>query len=185
MKFIKVAITFLLVSFIAGCATGAKVQSMTVNTSDAIQVTHNPALKNEVSIDQVGGGDTTLPFWTSEISGEDFMSALESSLRSYGLYSNTGKYKLSANLVNVDQPFGGFNMTVTTHVTYTLIDSSNGNTLFKETIITPYTAKLGDHILGFERLRLANEGSGKENIKALIKKFADIHIMNVGGVSLN
>jgi hypothetical protein len=61
-------------------------------------------------------------------------------------------------------------MTVTAKVRYTVMAGDSPGAKFDETIETPYTAKLSDAFLGIERLRLANEGAIKENIKAFIAK---------------
>ena len=80
----------------------------------------------------------------------------------------SGRYLLMAHLEKLEQPFMGFDMTVTAAVAYTLIERSTGKTVWQKSIATPYTAKVGDAFVGTERLRLANEGSVRQNITQLI-----------------
>ena len=42
--------------------------------------------------------------------------------------------------------------------------------IFREIIRTPYTAGMGDSLIGIKRLRLANEGSARTNISTLMKR---------------
>ena len=77
----------------------------------------------------------------------------------------------------------GMNLTVTTYVNYVLTDSSNNTVILNETIEAPYTATVGDSFAAIKRLRLANEGSGKENIKGLLEKLSALKI-NPNQVSL-
>jgi hypothetical protein len=82
-------------------------------------------------------------------------------------------------LVSVDQPLVGFDMTVTTTVTYTLLDPA-GNQVWSKSVSAPHTATVSDAFLGVERLRLANEGSAKENIRRAL----DAMIEEVEGADL-
>jgi hypothetical protein len=51
-----------------------------------------------------------------------------------------------------------------------LVDRASGRTTYEEKIATPHTATIGDAFLGFERLRLANEGAMRANISRLIER---------------
>ena len=59
-------------------------------------------------------------------------------------------------------------MTVTASINYVLTERASGKTVYTKTITLPYTAKFSDAFAGYERLRLANEGAARENIKQLI-----------------
>lgn len=61
-------------------------------------------------------------------------------------------------------------MTVKAVVNYKLTDKTSHNTILKETIDSSYTAQFSDSVVGVKRLRLANEGAIKENIKQFIEK---------------
>jgi len=71
----------------------------------------------------------------------------------------------------------GLDFEVTTHVRYILTDSdNNGAVVLNETVVTPYTATIGDAFAAIKRLRLANEGSGKANIQGLLDKLSELRI---------
>ena len=160
--------------YLAGCASGAKLEYMAYQGS---KNDYPIELKNNVEVSSVVGGIKTNSLAKSEISNGAFLGALKKSLLSQGLFSEKGKYQLAAKIMRVDQPLvGGFNMEVTTHVVYILTDSSNSKIIFKEKIISSYTASATDAFIGANRLRLANEGSGKNNIELFLKKISSLNI---------
>ncbi|WP_268799680.1 hypothetical protein [Pseudomonas huanghezhanensis] len=150
---------------------------MSVGADQAQAATYNSGLQHNVQISQVDGGDKTNPLWTSEIDGPDFGAALKQSLANANLLGDgSAPYSLRANLLRVDQPFIGLNFEVTSEVEYTLIESRNSNVLWREIIRTPFTAGVGDSVIGVKRLRLANEGSARANITALLKRMSELNI---------
>ena len=160
-------------ALVTGCATPANSVNMVVRAGDATAArSATPeALKAAVAIRDVTGGKETNPMWVSNVGSSDFERALEDSLRSLGMLAanrQSGRYQLVAHLEKLEQPFLGFDMTVTAAVAYTLIERSSGKTVWQKSIATPYTAKVGDAFVGTERLRLANEGSVRQNITQLI-----------------
>lgn len=162
-----------LVLNLSGCATSATADNMTVRAATATDMRQRTPemLRDNVAIKDVTGGRATNPMWMSNISSVGLNAALEQSLHSVGMLApgrQAGKFQLVAHLDKVDQPFAGFDMTVTTTVIYQLIDRASGRTVWEKTISSPYTAKMGDAIIGTERLRLANEGSVRENITRLV-----------------
>ncbi|MDO8328902.1 MAG: hypothetical protein Q7T36_00330 [Fluviicoccus sp.] len=161
-----------------GCATPATTQGMTTTRT----VVSQSPLANSISVTEVGGGKKTNPLWTSQISSEDFDAALKASLKAAGLLSSDkGRYTLTATLVALEQPMFGMDMTVTSHVMYTLTDTASGKKLLEETVVAPHTATVGDAFVAIKRLRLANEGSVRQNIDNLIAK---IEKLKVDGVSV-
>jgi hypothetical protein len=68
----------------------------------------------------------------------------------------------------VDQPLLGFSMTVKMEVSYALVDTQSGKTLWSKSIESEYTAKASEAFAGVKRLRLANEGAARENIQQAI-----------------
>ena len=148
--------------------------------------TYAPALQDNLQLSEVKGGQATNPMWTSEIGGTEFQAALQQSLGNAGLLSAGDKapYSLRANLVRVDQPMFGLDFEVTSEVEYTLVDNATGKELLRETLRTPFTAGVGDAFVAVKRLRLANEGSARENISALLKRLSELNI-EAKQVSLN
>ena len=70
----------------------------------------------------------------------------------------------------MDQPLIGFDMTVTSHIAYSLVRNATQEAVLQETIVAPYTATVGDAFLGVKRLQLANEGSVRENVRQFLDK---------------
>jgi len=160
-------------ALVTGCATPAHSVNMVVRAGDATAArSATPeALKANIAIRDVTGGKETNPMWVSNVGSSDFERALEDSLRAVGMLAanrQSGRYQLVAHLEKLEQPFMGFDMTVTATVAYTLIERATGKTAWQKSIATPYTAKVGDAFVGTERLRLANEGSVRQNITQLI-----------------
>jgi hypothetical protein len=151
-------------------------ENMSYSGPEANSKPYDSALRHEVSVSSVSGGEDTNPAWTSEIGNEEFSGAIKQSLAAQGLLSDNGRYQLAVNLSEVDQDLFGLDLTVVTKVKYTLIDSRNTNMVMDETITTPYTATFGDAVLAFERLRLANEGAAKKNIEELLDTLSALRI---------
>lgn len=158
-----------------GCATGANIQGMTYDKAAA-----STLMQGQLSVAPVKGGKNTNPLWTSQVSSEAFEGALKASLLKAGMLNQTGQgpLVLEANLVSLKQPAFGLDMTVTATVGYVLKDAAGKNVLI-ETIVTPYTATVGDAFVAVKRLRLANEGAIRKNIEALLAKLEALNLQNV------
>ena len=165
----------LLIVQLAGCATGAQAPGMTVLDSE-VSETPNPALVSRIQVGEVSGGKKTNPLWKSNISTDEFKLALESSLKSLGYFSDDSTYMLSAELQQVDQPIFGLNYTVTSTVGYELVNMSSGEVVFADVVTASSTTGVNDAFLGVKRLRLANEGSIKANIKSLLDQLAELEL---------
>jgi len=165
MKLIKLVSAAVIVALVAGCAAPADPEAMKPTTVTQMQT--KAAYRSAIQVASVEGGKNTNPAWISKVSNEDFKLALEGTLKSVGYHSKTGKLQLNVNLLSVKQPIAGFNMTVTTVVDYNLM-RSDGRSVFRKTITTPYTAAFSESLLGVTRLKKANEGSVRANIEAFI-----------------
>ena len=151
---------------LGACASGATTGAMTVPLSPDQIIADNSSVKGAIAIGTVSGGDETNPLWKSEVSNANFKTALENSFALATLKAKDKPlYTLNAKLVSLQQPFAGFDMTVTSTVQYALLPTGKSDPVMNDTVATPYTAKFGDALVGVERLRLANEGAMRENIK--------------------
>ena len=159
--------------YLVGCASGAQVENMVYQGEQKV---YPAAVQNNLALSSVSGGEDTNAAWTSEISDVAFSDAIKESLLEQGLFSEKGKYQLSAKIVDVEQPLFGLDMTVTTKVNYTLTDTLSGKVVLDEVVVAPHTATFGDAFSGVARLQMANEGSGKKNIEALLNKLAELNI---------
>lgn len=180
---IKLAVSLTTAMLIAGCATPARVEQMQVNTSLAQRTAAGSSpLRDNVAIRDVTGGKETNPMWVSNVSSADFERALEASLRDVGIWSSNrqaGRYQLVAHLEKIDQPFGGFDMTVTTTVRYTLVERASNRTVLERVVVAPYTAVFSAAFAGSERLKIANEGAIRGNIQQLITALLEFKVGDV------
>lgn len=184
MNHICKALGLAFVILIAGCASPARVDQMTASGGLSRTVPKDSPLKGSIGIKDVTGGRETNPMWVSSVSSADFERALEDSLRSAGLLNpvrSSGRLQLIADLVRLDQPMFGFDMTVTATVRYSIVERSTGKEIFSRLIPTPFTATMSDAFVGTTRLKLANEGTIKKNIEALIDELVKLQIQ----VSMN
>lgn len=174
---IAITLSFVL---LAGCATPARIEQMSA-TSSAQHRTTNTPLRNNLAIKDITGGTETNPMWVSKVSSSDFEEALEASLKSAGLLADrqAGDFVLTADLMKLEQPFIGIDMTVTSSVRYMVVERATGKTVFDSTLTTPYTAKFSDALIGMERLKLANEGAIRTNIGELLSRLVQLKIEGV------
>ena len=184
LRFALLTAALAVAALATGCATPANSANMTVRAADAtaVRLQTPEAMKASVAIRDVTGGKDTNPMWVSSVASSDFERALEDSLRSVGMLSanrQSGRFQLVAHLEKLDQPFAGFDMTVTATVAYTLIERATGKTTWQKSISTPYTAKVGDAFIGTERLRLANEGTVRQNITQLIGELQQLKAADI------
>ena len=117
---------------------------------------------------------------SSQISNDAFEQALRDSIASSGLFhavpKTGGRYRLTAFIGKVDQPFLGASMTVKMDVSYTLVDTQSGKNVWAKNISSEYKAKFGDSLVGATRLRLANEGAAKANIHQALTELAALQL---------
>jgi len=160
------AITLLL----GACAAPAERSNMTVSQIPDFGQPADASLIDGIAVGSVDGGQDTNVLGTSQVSNEDFQSALMDSLRNHGLLAegSAPRYILYAHLLDVHQPLIGLDMTVTATVNYELADAVNGQPTRETTIATDFTSPFGDAFAADERTRLANEGAIRENIRQFL-----------------
>ncbi len=172
-RLVRRFLPFALIVGLAACgASPARMENMIV-TAPAAVGPQDQSLFNSLFVEEVKGGEETDPLWTSEVDNEGFHGALVESLRVQGLLNEertASQYLLRANLLGMSQPTHGFDVTVTSHVSYEVKEKASDSLYFGETVKMPYTATAGAAFRGVERLRLANEGSIRENIKEFLKR---------------
>ena len=175
-SFNSFSVLFLIV-LLTGCATQAQYAAMA--PSNVQLVNHHD---NTVAT-SVAGGEKTNPLWTSEVSSEGYKQALDKTLRESGLFSNViqgadSEYRLSVRLSKAKQPMVGLGMTVQLSADWRLTRASDGEIVWQETIDSEYTAKFTEHLIGFERLRKANEGAVRENIRVGLEHMSAVPFQN-------
>lgn len=157
---------------LAGCASPAMNENMVPQGEQLHKVIPGHQYYQSIKNSEVTGGKETNPMWTSQVSSEAFQLALNTSLKQAGLLSESGKYELKANLMELKQPLIGIGMTVEATVKYLIKDRVNGMVVFEDTIHSSFTAGMSDSMMGAARLRLANEGAIRQNIKVLLEKIS-------------
>jgi hypothetical protein len=159
---------------LGGCATPATTQAMTVQAADVGPA--NPRLIGTLKVASVTGGKETNPLWTSQVDNAGFKKALEDSLLGSGYLAAPGaqpRYEVSAEMVSLSQPLFGLTLEVKSKVNYKLAGPGTDK---RYPIEATGSATTSDAFVGWERLRIANERSILENIKAFLKElsaFAD------------
>lgn len=165
----KYLAAILLAFGLGACATPSIPGAMVPSLVESNIIEEDSTLYQSVAVGDVSGGKKTNPLWVSKVATDDFAEALRQTLSAHAmLATDTNDYSLDAELVSLKQPFGGLNMKVTSVVSYTLTDVSTDEVVFQTQVEMPYTAKMGDAFVGSERLKLANEGSIKANLAAMI-----------------
>jgi hypothetical protein len=175
LRSIKRSLAAAALLMLGGCASGATVQGMTVTPTQLPGEVIPTEFQETIGIGVVTGGEDTNPLWTSEVGNEEFKQALRNSLEVQDLYSGAddSRYLLDAHLLNLDQPLIGFDATVTSSVKYRITERAAKRTVLEELVVSAYTAKMSDSWYGVERLKLANEGSIRDNIAEFIRRLSE------------
>lgn len=158
---------------LSGCAMPAGVSEMVYVPDQSQKASSTSPYFKKVMVGSVNGGSETNPLFTgSQVSADDFKSALSQSLNNADYLSagQTSPYTLNAEIIALDQPLVGINMTVRTTIDYSLKESNSNKVVFKKTVETPFTATMSDAFVGINRLKIANEGSVKRNIMKLLEE---------------
>jgi hypothetical protein len=164
-------IWILLVLPLLGCAAGASSVAMTVGPG-ASDISVSSQHKGTIWVEEVSGGKETSPMWISNVSNGEFRSALEGSLRNQEYLATSAqdaKYRVKAELVELDQPLVGFNLTVKATVSYVITQAQNAQAISKR-IAASASATMSDAFVAATRLRIANERAIQANIKEFLRE---------------
>lgn len=156
--------------YFSGCALPAATERMTVT-----DFTAGKPIGDRIFVKESTGGSVTLPFWKSNIPNDNFTDAVKESLLRSKSFSALSKewgedWGLEIEIKEVDQPLFGMSLTVVTDVKYLLY--SRGKKVYEAEVRESGTAPWYECLIGFVRLKLANEHAAKANIKAFIEKLA-------------
>jgi hypothetical protein len=154
---------------LGACASGATPGAMTVPLSEQTMLAEGSRLRQSVQVGSINGGRDTNPLWTSQVSDADFATALRQSLGTHAMLSiNNQLFRVDAQMVGLDQPLAGLDLEVRSRVRYRVTQVATGATVLDQEIAAAYTAPFSASFLAIERLRLANEGSIRENIRQFL-----------------
>jgi len=161
MSYTKVLLSLGLIVAFSGCAQKVQMQNMVVKNTE--HVFHSPEYETQIRVLPIVGERGT-----NSVENREFERALVASLKDANLFSKDGKYKLKADILELNAPAFGYNVTATMNVRYTLLDNENANIIFTRTIEKSYTTTMDDSYVADERVKLAKEGAAKENISAFL-----------------
>ena len=186
MRSFSSSVILLIIASLTGCATSAQYTAMV--PSNIQLVNHHP----DTVATSVTGGEKTNPLWTSEISSDGYKQALDVAVRESDLFSGVGAqnesdYQVTVRLNKAKQPMVGLGMTVRLSADWMLVRNSDNQIVWQETVDSEYTAKFSEHMIGYERLRKANEGAVRENIRIGLEHISAVpfqdNIQLTGGTS--
>jgi hypothetical protein len=151
---------------LAGCATTPTPAGMTV--TEAVQV--NPKLRGAVAVTSVTATkDVAAPH------GAGFRKALEDTLSRAGYLApnaSAARYKVSAELRQLEQPLGSADLNVTSDVQYTVAGPSGPAQDLP--IVAVGSATASDGFGAGQRMRVASERAIQENLKVFLNQLAGV-----------
>jgi len=157
-----------------GCASFNK-EEMVVFDYDS----NNPH-PYSLSID-VGAGNEKSDVGLIPVPRKDLLFAIEKSIRNGHVFESVvfsgedGDYLLNVSVFSLEQPVMGFNMTVKIEAGWTL-KKADGNVVWQKLIKSEYTLGVSDAFVGQTRLRMANDGAIRENIRQGMIQIAGLNI---------
>lgn len=173
-NYLTLAAGLVVVTVLGGCASPASHLAMSPTANELPIATSASHLRGLVAVRNVTGGKDTNPLWTSQVDASAFKLALQNSLASSGMAAvnpSSAKYIVDADLKALHQPLFGLTFDVESTVQYTVESAGVGQDV---TVKAVGTASVSDAFAGVERLKMANERSIKENIKAFLTKFVSL-----------
>lgn len=161
----------------AGCASTPKVARM-VPQQDDVRIESTGAT---LVVGEVRGGEESTAWKGSKINASNFRQALLQTLRQSILFTTVvsdgeADYELSSTLLAQEQPSMGMSMTVNMVVRYRLTDRATGESVLDQRIASTYKAGFGEALVGTARLRKANEGAVRENLKLLLERMDELSL---------
>lgn len=172
----------LLALLLAGCGTPSQPLPMTVTAADALQIRGwvPDALRSQVALAPVQGGQETGRWWGSRVSAVALQQALEESLYAVGMRPAAPeplpRFELRAELVQLEQPLvPAVGVTVGVAVQYTLVEKAGGRVVYQRRIANTDEAHFTEAMLSpNERLRIANERALRGNINLLLRELVTL-----------
>ncbi len=172
-----IAIVFFLISAILGmlsaCATPAQPGHMVPQSGLFSPHGLDSPFRGGIAIAKVSGGEETNPLWVSKVGNKELYEALRLSLEQSGYLSTPdagAPFRLEVFLMELKQPVSGFTLIVDSFMRYKLIRTSDNGVVYDDIITASYKATIHDAFYGVQRLKLATEGSIRDNIAAFLGK---------------
>ena len=160
---------------VSGCASGARSTEMVVKSSIAPTEAGQPGYKS-FRVAGTQGGSGTNPLWMSNVSNEDFKTALEASLKATNYLADEpgqATAEVTASMMDLKRPMVGLDLSVTAQVRYSATEVNGGAIVFDYVVAATGTAKMSEAFMAVERLKLANEAAIRANIEAFILRLRE------------
>jgi hypothetical protein len=139
-----------------------------MTVTEAVQV--NPKLRGAVAVTSVTASKDV-----AALDGTGFRKALEDTLSRAGyLAANpaAARYKVSAELRQLEQPLGSADLNVTSEVQYTLTGPSGPAQDLP--VLAVGSATASDGLVAGQRMRVASERAIQENIKVFLNQLGGV-----------
>jgi hypothetical protein len=143
--------------------------SMRAPNTPETTISTNSNLREAVTIGQVADVRETNRLVGSLVSSSNLAEALRQSLAVRTMLANRDeRFRLEATLISLQEPFMGLDFLVTSKIHYRLTRLSDNAIVFEREMTARFTATLRSSDFGPRRLKLANEGSIRENISQFL-----------------
>ena len=180
MKVVVYICVITVVCFLTSCTknfgTSANTENMIVFSNDKyIHESQSSKFYNNISTITVVGGQKPNPLLSAMVTNKNLHDAIEKSLIKYKYISDTNapKYKLDVELIKMDHPFIGLELTVKSVINYNISEISTNKQVFSKIISSSSISKFStDH----KRLQKAKESSVRSNIKLFIDELSKIKL---------
>ena len=92
------------------------------------------------------------------------------------LNRDSAQYQLEVIITELDQPWGGLDLTVALSTRWKLTKRGSSEPTWKHSIHASYTATFADAFAAIKRLRLANEGAARKSIAEGIRRISELNL---------
>ncbi len=181
MTLLRPALLLAALLTVAGCGTPSQPLAMAITPAQALQLRAwvPDALRGQVSVAAVRGGEETGRWWGSKVSAAALQQALTESLVAVGMQplapEPATRFELRSELVQLEQPLIAAGVTVSAAVQYRLVERASGRTVYQRRLSNAHTAELSEALLSQpERTRLANERALQVNIGMLLRELVTL-----------
>ncbi len=117
----------------------------------------------------IGTGDEKTDVGLAPVPRDDLQYAIEESIRTGQVFKEVvsgknGDYMLNVSVFTLEQPVFGFNFTVKLGAGW-ILTKADGTVVWQKVINSECSTTMSDAWSGITRVRMANDGAIKENIK--------------------
>ena len=146
--------------FLTGCVSSTPEEM----TTEYIEVTNSIEGTPRVAV--VGSNERL-------ITNEAIKLAVEKSISNAGLFTDNERViRINLSVLAIENPLFGGSLTSEIRIRWQLYDEAEEVSLFESVVASEYTATIGDAFVGAQRMKMANDGAIRENIKIALEKIS-------------